>query len=61
MQDLELVGFRVERGFEDVGEGWWEEEGEECESGEGGGEGLGVLSAWFSLWAVGCVEGQGVI
>ena len=40
MEDLELVGFGVEGGFEGVGEGWGEEDGEEGEDVEGGGERL---------------------
>ena len=48
MEDLELVGFGVEGGFEGVGEGWGEEDGESGEDIESGGEGLwGVLLVWL--------------
>jgi hypothetical protein len=48
LEDLELLGFRVEGGFEDVGESWGEEGGEEGEDVEGGGERLWeVVLVWL--------------
>jgi len=50
LQDLQLVGFGVEGGFEGVGERWGEEDGEGGEDVEGGGERLwGVFVSLVGL------------